>query len=230
MGASCLTFQMNPASAEGFDELKNPHTGFFYIITKPVDVNIKQQMETAYNLIMEGKDYDMAIAVLDEVIKLDPENSEAYILRGMARTELKEYDKADNNYASAIKIEPDNPTFYYYRALNQLYKGYVNRSNSIWMGIGSDNQGMYVYSCDKLALEYFQKAIKLAPYYVDAIVGLGDTYCRIAEYDNNEKKKRAYAYRTAIGEYNKILVLFPNHQVVLSKKADAQEAMEKVIK
>ena len=230
MGASCLTFQMNPASAEGFDELKNPHSGFFYIITKPVDVNIKQQMERAYNLIMEGKDYDMAIAVLDEVIKLDPENSEAYMLRGLARTELKEYNKADNNYEAAIKIEPANPTFYYYRALNRLYQGYSDRSDGRWIRIGADNQEVYVCICDRLALEYFKKAIELAPYYVDAIVSLGDTYCRIASREsyNNGNGRRAYTYRTAIGEYNKILVLFPNHNVVLSKKADAQEAMEKV--
>lgn len=225
IGASCLTFQMNPVAAEEFEDLKNPHSGFFYIITKPVDVNIKQQMERAYNLIMEGKDYDMAVAVLDEVIKLDPENSEAYMLRGLARTELKEYDKADKNYEAAIKIEPNNPTFYYYRAMSRLYQGYDEKINDQNLSIGADNQYVWVYQYDRLALQHFKKAVALAPYYVDAIVGLGDCYCSIAEKNNNNAEKRRYVYRTAIGEYNKILVLFPNHQIVLTKKADAQQAM-----
>ena len=231
MGASCLTWNMNPISAApatGLDDLKNPHSGFFYIITKPVDVNIQQQMERAYNLIIEGKDYDMAIAVLDEVIKLDSENSEAYILRGMARTELKEYVKADNDYASALKIEPKNPTFYYYRAMNQLYKGYNRKTYGQYFRIGADNKSVWAYESDRLAVQYFKKAIEIEPYYIDAIVGLGDCYCSIAENSGQNDNDRIYTYRTAIGEYNKVLVLFPNHNVVLTKKADAQEAMEKV--
>ena len=232
-GASCLTFQMNPVSAEGteeFEDLKNPHSGFFYIITKPVDVNIKQQMERAYNLIVEGKDYDMAIAVLDEVVKLDPENSEAYILRGMARTELKEYVKADNDYASAIKLEPENPTFFYYRAMNQLYKGYSGKNYGQYSKIGEDLRNVRTYECDRLAVKYFKQAIKFESYYIDAIVGLGDCYCSIAENSGQNKNDAIYTYRAAIGEYNKILVLFPNHSVVLNKKADAQKLMENLSK
>ncbi|MBR2179198.1 MAG: hypothetical protein IJ862_02225 [Selenomonadaceae bacterium] len=230
--AASLTFQMvsvAAGSANKFEDLKNPHNGFFYIITKPVEVNIKQQMERAYNLIIEGKDYDMAIAVLNEVIKLNPENSEAYILRGMAHTELKEYDKADKEYLSAVKLESENPTFYYYRAINRLYQGYANRNGRSIVSIGADNRGIWADSYDIWAVRDFKKAIELAPYYVDAIVGLGDCYCSIAEKNNNETEKR-YAYRSAIGEYNKILVLFPDHNIVLTKKEDAQRAMEKIEK
>ena len=149
------------------------------------------------------------------------------MLRGLARTELKEYDKADSNYEAAIKIEPENPTFYYYRALSQFYRGYNIKSLNTNVQIGTDNKWIRANSYNIRAVKYLKKAIELAPYYVDAIVGLGDTYCAIADKNGNAGEKR-YAYRSAIGEYNKILVLFPNHQVVLSKKADAQEAMEKV--
>ena len=54
----------------------------------------------------EGK-YDLAIADLDEAIKLDPENSDAYDYRGNVRIFRGEYELATEGYDKAAKLERD---------------------------------------------------------------------------------------------------------------------------
>ena len=64
------------------------------------------------------------------------------------------------------------------------------------------------------ARRYFQKALEIEPHYIDVIVGMGDTYFQ----DGN--------YTKAIEYYDKILAVFPNHDVVNAKKQDAKDAIQ----
>ena len=65
------------------------------------------------------------------------------------------------------------------------------------------------------ARQQFQKALEIEPHYIDVIVAMGDSYEQRGE------------YKKAIEYYDKVLAAFPNHDVVLAKKQDAKDAIQK---
>ena len=212
-----------PLSQQDIERLSQPHQRLFYLVSATVDFNIAEQIKRAYNLMENDRDYPMAIAVLDKVIELDGKNAEACLLRGIAKTrqavagehDVRDYNRADEDYKAALLIEPDNPTFFFYRGENYRLAGHYQRCRDTY----------------KLALE-------LAPNYLDAMVGIGDAYFDEAESQMNRWHKNGYQgdgwhydelavrnYERAINEYNKALVLVPEHGVIVAKKELAQEKL-----
>ncbi len=188
----------NEMVQQNFEQLGKPHNQYFYLCTRTVKVDLLKQMDKAHNLIVTGQDLGLAKAILDEVIKLDGQISEAYLLRALCLTELNKFRDAEEDYKQALMLEPENPTFYYYRGLNNLH-WYKSRG---WSEDRAD------------AINQFGKALEIVPYYLDARVGVGDVYMASNEYEK------------AIEQYNKVLALFPEHGTVLAKKTDAQRIIE----
>ena len=181
-------------------QLQQSHGAFFYLCKKSVNIDTQEKKEQARQLIITGQDFQMAEALLNKVLELDSKDSEAYVLRALLYTDAKKYDNADDDYMGALRLEPENPTFYYLRAMNKLY----------------DWQNAPYYNSNKYAKRYFTKALQIEPNYIDAIVGMGD--CAYCERD----------YKNAIDWYNKVLVILPNHDIVLAKKADAEAELKKI--
>ena len=176
------------------DELRRPHGRVFYIADKVKDVNIAKQMEKARYLTVTGQDYGLAKAILDQVIEVNDKVSEAYLLRGICLTDMEKFNDAENDYKAALMLEPENPTFYYFRALNQLTWNHWDHNRD--------------------ARRQFNKALEIEPHYLDAIVGVGDSYFQEKDYTK------------AIEYYDKVLAAFPHHDVVLAKKQDANAAIQ----
>ena len=57
---------------------------------------------------MPAEDVDQAIAIYDEMIRLDPESPKAYLRRGYAWVVRQDFDKAIADYDTAICIDPDS--------------------------------------------------------------------------------------------------------------------------
>jgi tetratricopeptide (TPR) repeat protein len=53
------------------------------------------------------KEYDWAIEDYNTVIKLNPDNVEAYIHRGLAYHHKGEYDRAIGDFTKAIELKPN---------------------------------------------------------------------------------------------------------------------------
>ena len=226
-----LTIMSSTKAAYDTSDLKNPHSQIFYLHSKTVNLNIEEQINRARNLIIQGKDYPMAIAVLNQIISLYQDDSEAYLLRGIAYTEMGEFWKAENDYKLALKLEPENPTFYYFRGMNFLHikdrpsDGSYNRvTQNIHLGMSYAQVPKYTLDAQNM----FEKALKIEPYYIDAIIGLGDSYIDMADYQKPYGNKDLY--QKAIDEYNKVLVLFPNHDIVNFKKKEAQQVLNELKK
>ena len=181
------------------DALRQPHGQIFYLAKKVVDVNILEDMKKARYLTVTGQDYGLAKALLDKVITVNDKVSEAYLLRGLCLTDMGKHSEAEKDYKAALMLEPENPTFYYFRGLNYLKWGETRRG---WGDNGS-------------ARAQFDKALGIEANYIDAIVGVGDSY-----FAGND-------YTKAIEYYDKVLAIFPNHDVVLAKKQDARNAIQK---
>ena len=66
------------------------------------------------------KDYEMAIADVSLGLKLSPEYSMGYVLRGNIYVQNKMYDLANADYIRAIQADQKNAAAYYYRSLLNL--------------------------------------------------------------------------------------------------------------
>ena len=62
---------------------------------------------------------DCAFAALNEAIRLDPNNANAFRVRGFGFGQNKQFEQALADYGKAIEIEPRNPISYYLR--NKIY-------------------------------------------------------------------------------------------------------------
>ena len=67
-------------------------------------------------------DYDQAIVAFDELIRLDPNHSEAHRWRGDASLNKHEFDKALYEYDEAIRLDPKNGMAYSGRGAALTYK------------------------------------------------------------------------------------------------------------
>ena len=92
---------------------------------------------------------------------------------------------------------------------------------------------MLRYSAEGYGNEYdrakaeFKEALKIEPYYIDAIVGLGDLYYMAGQKDKARSYVRRSAvkseFQLAIDQYNKVLVLFGENDILKAKKEMAEQ-------
>ncbi|MHC5539141.1 protein kinase domain-containing protein [Singulisphaera rosea] len=68
-------------------------------------------------------DYDQAIVAFDELIRIDPNHSEAHRWRGDASLNKYEFDKAIHEYNAAIRLNPKNGMAYSGRAIVSVALG-----------------------------------------------------------------------------------------------------------
>lgn len=77
---------------------------------------------------MKKNDYVSAMKDLDSIINREPNNSEAYAMRGECYLNTMDYDKAINDFSKAIKINPKYQSAYNLRGLS-----YGNRNLTLKM-------------------------------------------------------------------------------------------------
>jgi tetratricopeptide (TPR) repeat protein len=73
-------------------------------------------------------DYDRAAAAFDELIRLDPNHSEAHRWRGDASLNKGEFDRALSEYGEAILLDPRNGMAYAVRGAAWTEKGEFDRA------------------------------------------------------------------------------------------------------
>lgn len=103
---------------------------------------------------------DRAIQDYDQAIKLDPNDTAAYINRGGANESKRQYDRAIQDYDQAIKLEPSYALAYFGRGNAYSGKGETDR-----------------------AIQNFDQVIKLNPKYDSAFINRGSAYSRKSQYD-----------------------------------------------
>ena len=66
--------------------------------------------------MMPAEEIDQAIAVYDEMVRLEPESAKPYLLRGYAWTKRQDFDRAIADFETAICIDPDSAGSYLLRS------------------------------------------------------------------------------------------------------------------
>jgi tetratricopeptide (TPR) repeat protein len=79
------------------------------------------------------EDYNRAVELFNQIIKIDPENFDAYTSRGVAYIQWGRIESAIKSWEQAVQFSPDAGKTYYYLGLAYLSKGdkakaYVNFS------------------------------------------------------------------------------------------------------
>lgn len=91
------------------------------------------------------KKYDESMRTVDGILRIDPQNADAYLLFGLNFKEKKDTIRAINSFQKAVELNPD------------LMDGWINLGQ-LHAGLGN-----------KIAAQYFNTAITIAPKNVDAL-------------------------------------------------------------
>ena len=122
------------------------------------------------------KKYEKTFELIDKALELDKLNAKAYFMKGMTYKEMGDTAKAVKAFKTTIDQDPE-----YYHAFIEL-------------GL------LYSLKHNKLALEYFNSAIRLNPKSVEAYYALG-MFCQ-----ENDKMNEA------LNAYTKIIQLEPKNK------------------
>jgi tetratricopeptide (TPR) repeat protein len=155
-------------------------------------------------------DYDRAIAAFDELIRLDPNHSEAHRWRGDASLNKRELERALSEYDEAIRLDPRNGMAYCGRGAVSSEKGEFDR-----------------------AIASFDEAIRLDPQI--ARMPFYERYRAVAEALPRNPRNPKFAeaagrglcafergdYDRAIAAFDELIRLDPNHSVAHRWRGDA---------
>jgi tetratricopeptide (TPR) repeat protein len=147
---------------------------------------------------LDTKEYDKALAILDEAIATSPENSLYYYVKGdIYLNQKKDDEQALAMYGKAIELKPD-----YTDALYMSGFVYFNRAKEITEEINAlPGNAVKKYEAlkkeqketFKQSLPYFEKALETKPDDEDTLKALREVYYKIGDTENfkrvNEKLK-----------------------------------------
>lgn len=200
-----------PGLAEALDDTENP---------PPI---INPEAERSSRHVVRGRDLrkigDLqgSLYELNEALRIDPYNVEAYVERGLTRGKMEDYDSSYFDFDRALEIYPQHPQALYGRAEIHAKKndleGALNDYNEV-IHLDPDNEdayyrrGVLYYDRDqfKEAITDFTQLIRLNPrsYRAFSLRGLSKT--RLADFDGakadfdmalhiNTRLYRTYYYR-----------------------------------
>ncbi len=128
----------------------------------PTQIEGRQDCGLAY---YRNGQFDEAIKLYNEVLKLKPEDPKTYQLLGLVYNQKKEYQLALDSYNKALNMNPPK---------DLMVEALVNRGS-----LYTDILGKY----DE-ALADFKKVLELAPENTDAFLNTGITYYKKKQYDD----------------------------------------------
>jgi uncharacterized protein (TIGR02466 family) len=119
---------------------------------REIDMNIRKDMQEALEAY-EAQDYALAHSKVIGVIETFPEAAHAYQMLSLILRKTGNMKGAFEAIKRAVALKPDNAEF-------------QNSFGTFYRLVGRND----------LALEFFKKAVKIAPNYVIAVMNLGDLY------------------------------------------------------
>ena len=114
------------------------------------NVSVLTRLSYYYSMLKKN---DLALACLEKVVQLEPDNAQANYLLGLANYDLKKYGRAEKNFMRALELKPGFEEVYF--NLGILYERWKKFPR---------------------AIEYFNKAIALNPKNATALNYLGYSY------------------------------------------------------
>jgi len=176
--------------------------------------------------------FDLAVAVLNQAVKINPDNQDAWYNLGLGNAALSEYIQAEDAFVKAIEKGPESLTlrFEYGKVLNKLGK-HEDAVKSLRKVVDAEPQNAvawYIIGNSSVALsktddaiDAFKKALITKPQMSDALIGLGAELYRKKLYN-----EAAEAYEKAIELDGKNSRLWSNLAKVLYDAQHFEKAVE----
>lgn len=175
--------------------------------------------------------YGKGLEELDEVIKYQPNNYEAYIYRGIAKTKLARFEDAVKDFDYSLRIKPNNPDVYFnvgnlcldridyqeYQENNHTgpikyqvnFEEINNRTNEINSNTNEKEDLSVKYKKDYLyALKSYNVAIALDHNFEEAYYNRGLTKWMLKDYAG------------AIQDFSTVIRLNPSNKDAYQNRAD----------
>ena len=178
-----------------------------------------QKIEEARKL-WKQKDFNGAKNLLDEAVKLNPDNAEAYFGRGTTYLDLKQYARAIKDFDKNIELEPNKADSYINRGFAYSHLGQKERAiqdfnKAIELKPNDDyaynNRGIAYLDLKqyKRAIQDFNKAIELEPNKSYSYTSRGFAYSHLGQKEQ------------AIQDFNKAIKLNPNNDLAYNNRGIA---------
>jgi tetratricopeptide (TPR) repeat protein len=143
--------------------------------------------------ILQGR-YDLAVGVLNQAVKINPDNQDAWYNLGLGNAALSQYFQAEDAFVKAIEKGPESLTlwFEYGKVLNKLekYEDAVKALRKVVEGEPQNAVAWYIIGNSSVALsrtddaiDAFKKALITKPQMSDALIGLAAELTRKRQYD-----------------------------------------------
>lgn len=184
------------------------------------------QLKKAELLVLD-KQYDQAISILNVLVKIEPDNSEVFFLRGQAHLEISEFQLAHEDFLQATRSFSEDK-------VDLLY-----RISSLYQDIDELNY----------ALRYLLIALRLDSKSLNILFELGYCYERLGELENSEKYYNEYldinpfsssvwynigivytrkgSFDKALEAYDYALAVDPTNSSAIHNKANTLATIEK---
>jgi tetratricopeptide (TPR) repeat protein len=142
----------------------------------------------------EGRKYEDAINIYQQILRIDPNEEPAYGLWGLSLVEQGQYEEAIEKFKKAIEINPNSATAYWSwgHSLRRL-KQYDNAIEKFRKALEIKPNYASAYGAWGDCLRYtkrfseaeekYRKAIEISPEYEDAYRALGRTFYEQKRYD-----------------------------------------------
>lgn len=179
--------------------------------------SIEEQMKKSEELYESGK-YQDAIRELTQLLVMDPENADAYLLRAISYSASGNYKLAKPDYNKAIKLNPKEGRFYYNRAVFYDYQGKTKKAladyNKTIEFSPGDADGYYNRAIIFDKQKKYKKSIK--------------DYSKAIELDSTNPdlyNNRGLAYKNsgklekAIADYSKSIEINPDYSMAYYNRA-----------
>jgi tetratricopeptide (TPR) repeat protein len=167
-------------------------------------------------------DREAALADLDVVIRLAPEEPDAYLARGRARASAGDLDGAEADFTTTIALSPEYVEAHNERGLLREARGHFEGALEDYervLELAPESAVAYRNRGDaRLALEQFPAAIedyttaiKLLPEFAEAFVTRGDAHMAAGDQEEDVASASALAsYRSALSDYDAALKVVPD--------------------
>ena len=140
----------------------------------PENIRAREKLAELYFIAMQ---YEQSVRYLDEILKRDIHNAKAYFMKGMNFKEKGDTNRAIGSFQTAIEQRQD-----YYEPYVQLALIYTARE-------------------DKLAMQYYDGALRINPKSEEALYGRGMYYQEVLK-----------DYDKAIQDYTSIILINPKNR------------------